>query len=192
MPFKDPTVRREYLRKYRVTPEAKAKQRAHYAENREAMLAKVEEYRERNKDKLRIAARANYLKNRDKILAADKVRYDLHRDEGTRALRLEKLRAWHEAHPGKVKEYNRRNWLKRSYGLMPEDYDVMLEARGPNCPLCLAEAPPVVDHCHSTHFVRGLPCNKCNSALGMTKDDPATLRRMAAYLEQATVARLFS
>jgi len=42
-----------------------------------------------------------------------------------------------------------------------------------------------VDHDHTTGRVRGLLCNACNRAIGLAKDDPTTLRRLAEYLEGA-------
>ena len=45
-------------------------------------------------------------------------------------------------------------------------------------------SPLFVDHNHDTGIVRALACATCNSALGHSKDDPATLRKMAEYLEK--------
>lgn len=42
-----------------------------------------------------------------------------------------------------------------------------------------------VDHCHSTHIVRGLLCSRCNQVIGRMNDDPNLLRRMALYLERS-------
>ena len=41
-----------------------------------------------------------------------------------------------------------------------------------------------VDHDHSTKRVRGFLCNGCNVAIGMVKEDPDRLRRLAEYLEK--------
>lgn len=41
-----------------------------------------------------------------------------------------------------------------------------------------------VDHCHETGGFRGMICHSCNTGLGNFKDDPATLRAAAAYLEK--------
>ena len=45
-------------------------------------------------------------------------------------------------------------------------------------------SPLYVDHSHDTGLVRALTCGTCNTAIGHAKDDSATLRRMADYLEQ--------
>lgn len=41
------------------------------------------------------------------------------------------------------------------------------------------------DHDHSTGHMRGVLCRGCNLALGHALDDPAVLRRLAAYAEGA-------
>ena len=45
-------------------------------------------------------------------------------------------------------------------------------------------SPLYVDHNHDTGVVRALACGPCNSALGLSNDDPTTLRQMANYLER--------
>jgi hypothetical protein len=42
-----------------------------------------------------------------------------------------------------------------------------------------------LDHCHETGKFRGWLCRQCNTALGMAKDSPATLRALATYLEKS-------
>ena len=39
-----------------------------------------------------------------------------------------------------------------------------------------------VDHCHDTKKVRGLLCAKCNTLLGMAKDDVSILQNAITYL----------
>ena len=52
------------------------------------------------------------------------------------------------------------------------------------CEVCGLEDTIVWDHNHQTGSFRGWICNSCNIALGMVKDNPETLRRLAAYLER--------
>lgn len=40
-----------------------------------------------------------------------------------------------------------------------------------------------IDHCHSTGKVRGILCMKCNTTLGMYKENIKTLKSMITYLE---------
>ena len=55
-------------------------------------------------------------------------------------------------------------------------------SRAHACEVC-GGGPTVYDHCHEFGHFRGWLCNGCNSALGFAKDDPETLRKLAAYLE---------
>lgn len=83
------------------------------------------------------------------------------------------------------KAWSRRKVLrKRSW--TEKEFQKQLQRQGYACLLCLmpfeARAPSI-DHSHTTGKVRGLLCNQCNTALGMAKESPETLRRMIAYLE---------
>lgn len=40
----------------------------------------------------------------------------------------------------------------------------------------------VYDHCHKTGKFRGWLCSNCNTALGLTKDNPEILQRLIKYL----------
>ena len=39
-----------------------------------------------------------------------------------------------------------------------------------------------LDHCHKTGKLRGILCTRCNSGLGMFRDDASLLAKAAAYL----------
>lgn len=41
-----------------------------------------------------------------------------------------------------------------------------------------------IDHCHGTGRVRGVLCGPCNRAIGLFKDNPATLWKAIVYLQQ--------
>ncbi len=82
--------------------------------------------------------------------------------------------------------------LKREYQLSREEFDAMLAAQNGRCAICGAEAgerPGLraslslhVDHSHVSGKVRGLLCYRCNSGLGLFRDDPALLLVAAEYL----------
>lgn len=84
----------------------------------------------------------------------------------------------------------------RRYGLTSQRYQELLAEQGGVCALCgearrgwTLGADLHIDHCHATGRVRGLLCGECNTALGRFGDDPAQLRRAAAYLERASEMR---
>jgi hypothetical protein len=77
----------------------------------------------------------------------------------------------------------------RKYGMTVEDYESLEDRQSGVCAICLG--PPVgkfrklhVDHCHKTGKVRGLLCNKCNTAIGFLGDDPELAKRAINYLEE--------
>ena len=77
--------------------------------------------------------------------------------------------------------------LKKLYGLLPADYDRLLEKQGGVCALCGRGPKPggrnrrlCVDHCHKTRRVRGLLCVPCNLALGIL--ELVGLDKLAKYL----------
>lgn len=82
--------------------------------------------------------------------------------------------------------------LKSKFKISPYEYDVILEAQNHVCAICDKPETAIrngevkrlaVDHDHLTHEVRGLLCQKCNTALGSFGDDIATLEKAIAYLK---------
>lgn len=86
----------------------------------------------------------------------------------------------------------RESKLRSLYGVTAEDYEIMAESQGFVCAICeqhddrLSESgvpmPLSVDHDHSTSRVRGLLCHRCNTAIGLLRDDPTIVDRVAEYL----------
>jgi hypothetical protein len=55
------------------------------------------------------------------------------------------------------------------------------------CDICNEPVKKTVfDHCHKHGHFRGWLCNACNKALGLAKDNPSLLRKMARYLERTS------
>ena len=84
-------------------------------------------------------------------------------------------------------EYGQLRVRYRKYNLTPELYIKMRNEQGSICanPGCTAELigfSGCVDHDHETGAIRGILCNPCNKALGITKDDPAILQGLIKYL----------
>lgn len=87
--------------------------------------------------------------------------------------------AWNNS-PGK-----RRASLKHRYGITPEQWQEMFEAQGGKCALCPNTGRAYrlcVDHNHETGQVRGLLCQRCNTAISREETFPGWLERVAAYL----------
>lgn len=120
---------------------------------------------------------------------------DIHRPKGISDRCKPCVAAIFREHQRKLKsedisEYrrrNRKNNLKRIYGLTLEEYGEMADACGNKCQAC-GDPPGIkplfVDHCHATGKVRGLLCGKCNTSLGLLKEDPEIMRRLIAYIEE--------
>ena len=80
-----------------------------------------------------------------------------------------------------------------------EEYESRLALQGGVCAICGREETSssknggikrlAKDHCHVTGEWRGLLCGKCNKALGLFGDDPATLQRAMNYIIEGVVAR---
>jgi len=93
-------------------------------------------------------------------------------------------------HPKKAaqnqKDTNRRYFLKRKYGITPEQYaELLLEQKGV-CAICggmnKKNRRLFVDHNHQTNQVRGLLCRKCNSIIAYANEDLNILREASNYL----------
>lgn len=82
----------------------------------------------------------------------------------------------------------RKKALKVPAGLFAE----MQAGQANKCAICGCEGGSednrgdrlAVDHDHETGVVRGLLCHKCNTAIGLLRDDPEVLRRAADYLDR--------
>jgi hypothetical protein len=96
----------------------------------------------------------------------------------------ENQRRWKES--GGKSRSDRRSHLKRTFGLTPDQYDVMLQRQGGTCLIC--EQPPAarqwfdIDHDHRTGRARGLLCRNCNQGLGSFREDPFLRAAAAGYL----------
>lgn len=85
--------------------------------------------------------------------------------------------------------HEKREDLKRNYGIDKSDYDDILTKQGGRCAICRSSSPGrksarnfCVDHDHETQRVRGLLCNDCNVGISRLKEDPAVLLNAIEYL----------
>ena len=84
-----------------------------------------------------------------------------------------------------------RKYNIQGTGLTVEQYDAAVEKQNNKCAICGAEYTASktgrckrlsIDHHHDTMVFRGLLCHRCNTAVGLVKDDPVIAQNMAAYL----------
>lgn len=82
----------------------------------------------------------------------------------------------------KTREWNR---LKLT-GFTPEDFEKKLAEQNYRCAICGTEDPGTTnwhaDHDHKTEQKRGILCHKCNTGLGLLKDDIDILCSAIEYL----------
>lgn len=85
----------------------------------------------------------------------------------------------------------RSNHLLRKYLITPAIYEHILLMQGNKCAICgsdhngrSTDSYFLVDHCHETDQIRGLLCHPCNAAIGLVKDDIATLKNAISYISQ--------
>ena len=70
---------------------------------------------------------------------------------------------------------------------MPEhDYNALWTAQDGKCAICrqVCIKALALDHCHKTGRIRGLLCMRCNTALGLLKDDQGLLSKAIEYLQK--------
>jgi len=75
----------------------------------------------------------------------------------------------------------------RASGWTLERYQTSLLAQNSGCAICkipfeIFPKSPFCDHNHATQQPRGLLCSRCNTGLGMFKDNPSLLEIAAGYL----------
>lgn len=124
-----------------------------------------------NPVRVKLASQKTYQTNREKVRAANR---EYHKRIG-------------KEHPEWVSLWNRRNLLKRNYGLTIEQYAAMCDKQGGLCAIC--KCPPgqkglCVDHCHITGKVRKLLCNQCNTGLHKMERDIDWIRKAEEYLKE--------
>ena len=88
----------------------------------------------------------------------------------------------------------------RRYGVDRRTYQRILAEQGGVCSICGGDETATnrygtrkkhlaVDHCHETGEVRGLLCQRCNTAIGMFNDDIDVLASAISYLRQSSLLK---
>ena len=126
---------------------------------------------------------AEYRKHREEKLAANRAYRAAHRDR----LNAERRDKWRSDAELRARHGGAR--LNRTYGLSRDEHRRLLNAQNGVCAVCKRPSRRAlcVDHCHATRQVRGLLCDKCNTALGLFGDDAGRVLAAVAYLDRIRV-----
>lgn len=90
-----------------------------------------------------------------------------------------------------------RNY-ETNYGLTKAKYYELFEKQAGRCAICGIEdgkagkgrfARLFIDHCHEKSIVRGLLCCNCNTAVGVLKENPRLVDKLADYLRHCEGVR---
>lgn len=93
---------------------------------------------------------------------------------------------YRKEHSLDIKEQNKLYQKKSKYNLDKEGYLKLFDIQNNKCAICgcsFSENKACVNHCHETNKVRGLLCSKCNTLLGMARDDINILQNAINYLQ---------
>ncbi len=134
----------------------------------------------------------NTLANKEKRRLRKKARSIFYKDLQTKLAIPKKFKENYIA-IGKESEYlsNRNRPL-----LSDSEYMYMQLGQKHVCAICKKEETVknrgkirclAIDHCHTTGKVRGLLCSRCNTGLGLFKDNPEYLQNAITYLYNSSV-----
>lgn len=97
-----------------------------------------------------------------------------------------KQRDWFNSNKEKAKYYSNKKYLKKKFGISPEEYGNLLNSQDNKCGICkcdLTEKIFHLDHDHKSGKIRKFLCINCNVGLGSFKDDINLLLLAAEYLK---------
>jgi hypothetical protein len=161
--------KKKYRQKYYLAHKDKEKsyQKKYYWENPEICRKRSMSWKKSNKNKVK-----NYRRNYRK---KNKTRENTLR------------RVWRLNHKDKVKN----TLLKRSYGITIDQFNKLIFDQKNSCGICNKSLngkypyKPTVDHIHNKiKKIRGILCQKCNSALGLFRDNPQTMLSAIKWIKE--------
>ena len=175
-------------------------------QQRQRRLAYQREYRETHREQILEAGRKYRQEH-----AAERSEWQRQDHAANPQKYRKRTQAWRAANPERARELSRRRAPRREsmktiHGRdWLADFDAFWQAQEGRCYLCGGELSDevtpggrmrgvVIDHDHRCCprmrscpiCRRGLACHRCNKAVGLFKDDPALMRRVADALEAAS------
>lgn len=99
-----------------------------------------------------------------------------------------KYKSYKKSNKTRTRRDRRWEHVKRAYNLSPEEYSKLLEQQNSACAICgrvfSDDLYACVDHDHGDGHIRGVLCRKCNTGLGMFRDNLELLIKAVQYLEK--------
>lgn len=177
----------------------KEQQKAYREANKEKIREQRKAYREANKEKIEQRRKELYPKYSEKAKQRSKNYYNENKEKVN-----EQNKIWAENNIEKMKSYKNKNYHKNptksrkirlcsKYKLTHEEYEILMEQAGTNCPICETLFDwenrnkgnrPCIDHCHKSNKIRGIICGKCNAAMGSFNDDISILEKAIQWLNK--------
>lgn len=159
----------------------KAKRKAYYEANKEAMNTNNKEYRDKKKEEIN-KQRKEYRQNNKKKIAERDNEYRI------KTIKQNRIRSaiWYANNKDRCK--NAR--LLRKYNITLDDYNKILLEQDGKCWTCSVKAEDTinkvlsVDHNHLTGEVRGLLCDPCNTAIGLLRESQEIIAKVSKYLHE--------
>ena len=100
----------------------------------------------------------------------------------------ERIRVQDRARP---REQIKNTRLRNDYGITLDDFNRMREQQNYCCAVCGVHEDLsgvkrlAIDHCHTEGHIRGLLCSKCNTGLGLFRDNIDFLSKAIEYLKRS-------
>jgi len=136
----------------------------------------------------KVCVSEEYQENKESIKKQHKIYYEKNKEKT-----LQDSYKYRRLKPEKRKLSNRKNHLKREYGLSWEEFTDLYNIQEGKCKICgcfielqsgkNSKTSACVDHCHNTLEVRGLLCRPCNLGIGNLQDNVDILKKAIVYLE---------
>ena len=169
-----------YGKKYRTENKEKVRAsiKSWHDTNRDRDRSTQKEWKKRNPKRVKILNKEYTERNYDQILAT-KRNYQKNNSEEL----LEKHRIYNANNQDKILAKH----LKHKYKMSLKEYKDLLELQSGVCAICGGtneDKRLFVDHNHTSGKVRGLLCKKCNSAIGLFRDDIGILNEAISYLKE--------
>lgn len=142
-------------------------------------------YRENNKEKIKEATKSWHTKNIERSndyylnwRLKNKENKKLY-DQKYRTENKERKKEYHNS------EIAKDSKLKRTYGISLNEYESMLDEQNGVCYICFEKdsVKLAVDHNHKTGEVRKLLCKKCNTAIGLLREDTKIIENVLNYIK---------